>query len=64
MQDANIKVKIIKHLEEKVGEYLYDLGVDRDYLRTQALSIKRGRALNWTLSKLKPLAHKKTPFRK
>lgn len=41
IKDLNIRVKIIKLLEENIGISLYELGFDNGFLVTKSMSNKR-----------------------
>lgn len=57
----NIKLKIIKHLEENLGENFYGLGFNKDCwdMIPKAWCIKEKKWINWAASKLRNSALQK-----
>lgn len=53
--DLNVRAKTMKHLEENIGDDLWDVGLSSNFSeRTQkAQTIEEKKSINWTLIKMK-----------
>lgn len=62
----DVKVRIIKYLEENIGEYVYNLRVTKDFLdRTQKALIKSTwKLINWTSLRMKYFCYLKNIVKK
>lgn len=52
--DLNVRAKTMKHLEENIGDNLWDVGLSSNFLgHTKNTNYKRKESVNWTLIKMK-----------